>query len=660
VIVQRLVPAEVSGVLFTADPVTGDRTRMPGNAVHGLGDRLVSGQVAPAQFTLSPAVGRLGVRTNVIYDGPAELTRYARKLHTLGRRLEKVLRGPQDIEWALAKNKLFILQSRPITTLVGFDPNTGEFNDSLTGDYVWSCVNLGEAVSAVMTPFTWSVMHTGFGELDIIPGHPSVGNIGGRLYQNSTVMVSVLNALGKDFVELSKEMGGVRDEYLETMDRFLVPLAEVTLLSILPNAIRVRFKEKRALKNEVGFLTENPGWCQTMRTHIREVHTTRELETLMIDHIVPRSLEAFWRTYATALRHSERVGPLRRELTQLVGAADADALLSNVSGPSDTLASLGPMVGLAKVARGEISRKAYLEQWGHRGELETEASVPRPAEDPSWLDRQLVSYSQAPVDVEALLAGKRALYSAAWLRFKAQHPRRARSVQRRLQAAAAAARTREAVRSESARIIWVVREWAMRAGVLVGIGDGAFFLTLQELQGLLSGAGAPTATIPARRKTYARYRALPPFPLVIRGRFDPFNWAEDPDRDTRHFDSHGLLATLTVEPSDRNVVLGVPGSAGSVDGLVRCLDSPEKGYELQIGEILVASQTNIGWTLFFPKAAAIVTDVGAPLSHAVIVARELGIPAVVNCGDATARLRTGDRVRVDGTQGVVEILEREN
>jgi len=73
--------------------------------------------------------------------------------------------------------------------------------------------------------------------------------------------------------------------------------------------------------------------------------------------------------------------------------------------------------------------------------------------------------------------------------------------------------------------------------------------------------------------------------------------------------------------------------------------------------VLVTVQTDIAWTLLFPRAAAIVTDVGAPLSHAAIVARELGIPAVVNCGDATARLRTGDRVRVDGVQGIVEILE---
>jgi pyruvate,water dikinase len=86
------------------------------------------------------------------------------------------------------------------------------------------------------------------------------------------------------------------------------------------------------------------------------------------------------------------------------------------------------------------------------------------------------------------------------------------------------------------------------------------------------------------------------------------------------------------------------------------LDGPEQGDQLQPGEILVAVTTNVGWTPLFPRAGAVVTDVGAPLSHAAIVARELGIPAVVGCGSATTRLRTGDRVRVDGGQGTVEIL----
>ncbi len=650
IVVQRLVRAEISGVLFTADPVSGSRTRMAGNYVHGLGEGLVAGEIQPYTFALERPKGR--------YEGPPELRRFARRLFKLAMCLERDLGSPQDIEWAIAGGKVYILQSRPITTLMGFDPVSGEFNDSLTGDYVWSCVNVGEAVSVVMTPFTWSMMYAGFGELNILPGHSSVGNIGGRLYQNVTVMTSVLHALGKNFKDMAKELGGVRDEYLETMDQYLIPLPEATLWAILPNAIRVRKKEREGLKNLAVFLAENPGWCRAMRQRIQATQTKDEL-VLLMDEIEPRCLESFWRNYATALRYSERVGQLRRELVELVGAADADALLSNVSSHDELLASLGPMVGLARVARGEMSREAYLEQWGHRGALETEASVPRPAEDPDWLDQQLETFTRSPVDVEALLAAQRAEFDAAWKRFQHRHPRKVKSVRRRLQQAAEAARMREAARSESARVVWVARTWVVRAGDLTGIGDGAFFLTLDELHALLAGQDAPTATIPARRQTYERYKTLPPYPLMIRGRFDPFRWAADPDRRSDVFDSHGLLPKLTVKSPRQNVILGMPGAAGRVEGVVRRLDSPEEGDRLQAGEILVASQTNIGWTLFFPRAGAIVTDIGAPLSHAAIVARELGIPAVVNCGDATTRLHTGDRVRVDGVQGIVEILETE-
>jgi pyruvate,water dikinase len=91
--------------------------------------------------------------------------------------------------------------------------------------------------------------------------------------------------------------------------------------------------------------------------------------------------------------------------------------------------------------------------------------------------------------------------------------------------------------------------------------------------------------------------------------------------------------------------------------MVRRLERLEDSPQLQRGEILVAKLTNIGWTPIFPRAAAIITDLGAPLSHAAIVARELGIPAVVGCGNATMRLKTGDRVRVDGGKGQVEILK---
>ena len=150
VVVQRLVRADISGVLFTADPVTGSRAAMAGNFVFGFGEELVSGEAEPYTFALARPKGG--------YDGPPELKRFARTLYKLALQLEEELGGPQDIEWAIAGRKLFLLQSRPITTLVGYNPATGEWNDSLTGDYLWSNTNLVEAVPDVMTPSTWSLV----------------------------------------------------------------------------------------------------------------------------------------------------------------------------------------------------------------------------------------------------------------------------------------------------------------------------------------------------------------------------------------------------------------------------------------------------------------------------------------------------------------------
>ena len=143
-----------------------------------------------------------------------------------------------------------------------------------------------------------------------------------------------------------------------------------------------------------------------------------------------------------------------------------------------------------------------------------------------------------------------------------------------------------------------------------------------------------------------------PYPALIRGRFDPIRWAAGPDRRSDYYDKHAQ----TTKPD--GTITGFPGAAGVVEGTARVLRTPEDAARLGDGEILVTTVTNIGWTLVFPRAAAVVTDVGAPLSHAAIVARELGIPAVVGCGNATMLLHSGDRVRVDGSNGTVDVLHQ--
>jgi rifampicin phosphotransferase len=147
------------------------------------------------------------------------------------------------------------------------------------------------------------------------------------------------------------------------------------------------------------------------------------------------------------------------------------------------------------------------------------------------------------------------------------------------------------------------------------------------------------------------YCALPNYPALIRGRFDPYRWVSDSARRSDIFSAQDRS-----KPAEAGALAGFPGSAGVVEGFARVIATAEDGNQLKPGEILVTTMTNVGWTPLFPRATAVATDIGAPLSHAAIVARELGIPAVVGCGDATMRIRTGDRLRVDGGTGIVEVI----
>jgi pyruvate,water dikinase len=539
----------------------------------------------------------------------------------------------------------------------GFNPASGEFNDSLGGDYLWSNVNFGEAMPEAMTPLAWAVVRFTLEDWVYLPGYSTVGNIGGRPYLNISVFASLLRALGRGREDLLQAMEATLYMRLpEEMEIPMIPLSARAKLAALANQVPVQMRLSRRRRALPAYLETNAAWCRRMRERMRAATSGAGLVALWREEIGPHIQQGAWTVLGTANHAADYTVGLRRDLTDLVGSEDANLLIANLSDETELLPSLGPVVGLAKVARGEMEREAYLVQYGHRGPQEFEVSVPRPAEDPAWLDRQLAQFRESPVDTDALMGQQRRAFDAAWQRFVSQHPRQAQATRRRLAESARRGRLREQARSEYVRDRWLVRSFALRAGELTGLGDGIFYLLLDEVLALLSGDEAALALIPARQDAYRRYKALPPYPPIIRGHFYPFRWAADPGRRSDYFDEQASLPLIAARAGGANLIAGSPGAAGRIEGLVRRIDSADDGDQLQHGEILVTMQTDVAWTLLFPRAAAVVTDVGAPLSHAAIVARELGIPAVVGCGDATMRLRTGDRVRVDGGQGTVEIL----
>jgi rifampicin phosphotransferase len=673
VVVQQLVLAEAAGVMFTVDPLDGAHDKVVISANWGLGESVVAGDVTPDVAVVDRPSGTL-VRYQVgskeimtVADGTATRATatppglrsaavlspgQAGELARLGLAIEKLYDEPMDIEWALAAGELSVVQARPITGPAG----PGEqWNDSLAGDYLWSNGNLGEALPDVMTPATWSFVELLMTRMTFppsLPGYRGYGRIGGRFYANVSMSISLEALVGispRRFAALFSPVLGKLPP-VEEIPRPRLPRWKATRLMV-PAAVAMLRRVNASQKRLPEFVAAAPSRCDQLRADIEQTTDAASLARLWQERVRPL-LEEACDMLAAAAAHGTALVTIPGKLAKLVGEADSALLLSGQQAEGLPLASLGPATGLARLARGEIDRGTFARQYGHRGSHEVELSIPRPAEAPAWIDDQLAALRDTARDADALLADREAARAAAWERLARQDPKKAAAARKLIARWTPIARDREAARSEVARSAWVARAWVRRAGQLTGHGDDLFFLELPETVGLLRGDPASLAKVPARRASYETYRALPPYPALIRGRFDPVRWAADPNRRGDYYDERAQ----TTKPD--NTITGFPGAAGVVEGIARVLRMPEDAAQFGDGEILVTTVTNIGWTPIFPRAAAVVTDVGAPLSHAAIVARELGIPAVVGCGNATMLLHSGDRVRVDGSNGTVEVLHR--
>ncbi|MGD8814690.1 MAG: PEP-utilizing enzyme [Anaerolineales bacterium] len=530
-----------------------------------------------------------------------------------------------------------------------------EWNITLSQDYLWTNMMVAEVFPTTTTPSTWSVWQDYFNMLSM-GDNPTIERIAGRPYLNYSLTFSFLLKFMRNkerAMKMIKDSIGIPPTGVDIPP---FPVAWKTVLfQVLPHEFRNELRKGKLRKTAPEYLAKVRERCQEMRNRIKSA-SGEALISLWTEEIKPLWKEIHPLQDKMNEELNQLTQKLKNELTKHLGDEQANVLLTTISGAGD-LASLGPLVGFTMLKNGELSREQYLQRYGHRGPHENELAEPRPYEDPNWLDMQLIEFAKSPIDVKALLEKRDAEFDTVLQDTTRQLPHKtAQDVTRKVAAIVETNNLREETRAELTRIVDTIRAFFLRAGELSGLGDGVFFLSVDELLAVLSGDMSAVEHIPTRRQAYEKYRALPPLPAWIRGRFDPFEWAADPNRREDVFDIH--LPEHLAEPVADDIIKGKPGSAGRVEGIVQKIDSPEEGSRLQAGEILVARTTNVGWTPLFPRAAAVVTDIGGSLSHAAIVARELGIPAVVGCADATRRLKNGDRVRVDGGKGIVEILEK--
>jgi pyruvate,water dikinase len=409
----------------------------------------------------------------------------------------------------------------------------------------------------------------------------------------------------------------------------------------------------------------SPGWLiRSLPTIARQLVRAPRRVAGVIPPTVRHSVSVFEREWREDLLPRYRTAVVRAEArVDDAPVADLPGLIDELADlAGEYFASIAALAGAAYKMEMNLARsyRRHVARTLGGGHLPLVTGFERPGDLPAHaiatLDWWVAPSSGAvgrrsPEDhqrlVEARIAAEEAAFTAL-----ADSPRRLRSFRRLL------AETQRLVplREEQVRdhaLPWpVMRRAVLRIGEalaahgMIAEPDDVFFLTHTEVVAALAERPLPTGPavidVAARRALRASQARLVP-PLQV-GRMNPVLrrlWASFP-------------SMLGASRSDSAIVSGVPASPGRASGLVRVVRGPDEFHTLQPGEILVAPLTAPAWTPLFTLAAGVVTDVGNAAAHASIIAREYGIPAVVGCGDATARLQTGIRVTVDGDTGNVE------
>lgn len=623
VVVQVMVPAEVAGVAFTADPLTGDRHITTISAVRGLSERLVSGEATADEWAVRGSEAtRLHASEQILTNAQALA------VADLARRIAQAFGSPQDVEWAIASGTVFVLQARPMTALP--EPiGQAVWASSAPGGWMRN-FRLGEWLPDPVTPLcdTWllaciengeiSAEERDFGLRPRPPYHvlvngwyfssPIAGGVspGGALrallrhpLMIASLVLSLSNPAFADRPVLAPVIRRWRDELLPRYQRLVASWQGDDRIETATSIELVH------MIDEIGDVVGEYLWALSMAGG----HAWK----------VERALAAFYRRYLSgrlALGHQELLLGLPAPFTHT---------------PPHAVQSLDWL----RPTLGEMAQQ-------HPD-----------APDDSTARRARLESQRRTAEVTCRTALKR-------------QP----GVLRRFDALLALAQRYAMLREEQAG--WFTLGWPTLRRAVLRLGqdlrvrgaiaqtDDIFFLTRKEVEVCLLSARTTNsqdvadlcATVAARRREWEQQRRLtppltigtPPGAGVIARAVDVMRTPDSAQPDTPSlYDEARMLR-------------GMPASPGRATGPVRLVYGPEDFEQFLPGEVLVAQVTAPAWTPLFARAAAVITDGGSLAAHASLVAREYGIPAVVGVSNATARLHNGQRVTVDGSAGLVELL----
>jgi len=692
VIVQSLITADASGVIFTTDPVTGSSSRIIVEACFGLGDSLVSGKVTPDRFiirkrNLKIIAHRVSEKTleNENTCAPCIDKRIARKLAKFAKKIEIKLGSPQDIEWAISDNKIFFLQSRPITAV----PQKKSWEER----QVWTNANTGEVFPDAITPITWSVMELMFNPLfestirlfgANLGNNQLAGLVASRVYFNINTAIGVAQHLPEKWnLSLNDSFGGEQGKVYE-LGKLDIPDEDIpelgfsyakmiirlpySICDIFSHSQKKGMKVLKELSSSSNKLRDLDVTAMTDEKLARQFITAIEdtLESCDILCVLSGILAFPILRWICAKWLNDENGTIANRLLGGLNAMDdvqAGFELWNLAVKARESSQVETAIlsngnwqiireKIAGVERGEEFLKKWDEFMAHHGHHcrgEMELFNPRWAETPDYILSTVRNYLSSSGQTDPIqnyrdhIRKREQLTNRCCQQLK--NPAKRLIFNHFVHRAQQGVIFRENWKSEAVRYTAALRSILLELGQrlnnksILENTDDIFFLKYQEIQSVVQGnADFDVRKVIAQRHVeYEKNKSITP-PTVVIGKFDPDSFIPD-------------AVDTNVE-----VLTGLAVSPGVVTGKARVILRTDTDGQVLPGEILVAPFTDPGWTPYFIPAVAIVMDIGGMLSHGSIIAREYGIPAVVNVGPATKIIKTGQTIQVDGNRGVVRII----
>jgi phosphohistidine swiveling domain-containing protein len=701
VVIQAMVPAEVSGVLFTANPLTGDAGEVVINAAYGLGSSVVDGRVTPDTYRVDKATGQLrdriigdkahqtvlehsgGVREVAVpqaqRERPALSEQQLLHLSDLATRVEGHFGGARDVEWGIVEQQVYVLQARPIVV-----PSTRGRRGSRRErpwdrrKIVWSNANVGEALPGVATPLTWSVLsqfsdlgfRRAFGAMGCtVPKDAElVGDFRGRIYINMTEFSSIMSQIPWIHPSTLVRLGG--GQYARELDEVVSERSSTGFFLRLPQTVSRYARENYRLQARID---EFETYFSDERARINGIDPRllepSGLERTLgdVEHLLDETGSIMLTAYANLLTAVlGLIGVLRtfapdrgsgfyRELLsglQDVASARPGFVLRQIAQRARQEPQVVEYIRTTKLpdlAIGGLpagptkdALRRFLEDYGYRGIREAEIAAPRWSEDPTLMFAALRSHLASTTDLQARERVLQEARSAAEEKLKKNVPFPLRpSVTKLLDVVRRFTRMREHLRGHVVEVLGMFRRVALDAS--------------RRIEAREPEAGPDAAFFltlaEVRRVLYDDNERVAIRVQRRRLEYERNQALPEPPTTFVGFppDDPGVVST-----SKR--LRGLAASSGVAEGRVRILRDPSHAADFEPGEVLVVAAADTGWAPLFLAASGVVTELGGPLSHAAIILREYAVPAVVNVTNATRSLRDGDLVRLDGDKGTVEIL----